>query len=252
MDPQTALLLFSAGICGGIMNAIAGGATFITFPAMMAAGLPPIIANASNSVAIMPGNLLAAWADRGKLPPLQGRTAPMIAAAFLGGIIGSLTLLATPERVFNLLIPALIGIATLVFASSSRIQAGLARKAQAKNRPALRLAVLTAISAYGGYFGAGVGIMMLAALSITDRAELRTLNALKNLLSTAVAAAAAIIFIAKGGVSWPQTLVMLSGAILGGFAGGKLVQVLPTPVVRRFIIFIGSAMTAVYAWRYWL
>jgi uncharacterized protein len=253
MDVQAALLLFLAGLAGGIINALAGGATLITFPAMMAAGLPAVIANASSAVAITPGALLAAWADRSKLPPLDARTFIALAAALVGGAMGSIILLATSERIFTLLVPALIGGATAIFALAPRIRAAVSsRAAGGDGRPALRASALAAISVYGGYFGAGLGIMLLATLAITDGADLRTINALKNLLSTVVSAAAVTIFVFMGSVSWPQTFAMLIGAICGGLAGGRLIQILPSTMVARIVIVTGCVMTAIYAWRYWM
>ena len=246
-------LLFGAGVLGGVANAIAGGATLITFPAMLAAGLPPITANASNAVAVTPGHLIAAIADRGKLPPFGMRFLALTVVATGGGAIGAVLLLLTPGQVFLVLVPALIGLATLLFALAPRIQGKLAsrRTGASEGTPPIASAGFALASVYGGYFGAGLGVMMMAILSIITPHELRSVNAMKNLLSTAVGVATVAIFIGSGAVSWPETLVMLAGAVAGGFAGGRLVQVLPAKWVRAAVIAIGAVITIVYAARYW-
>lgn len=246
------LLLFVSGIAGGVINALAGGATLLTFPAMLAAGLPPVTANASNAVAIVPGHLLAVLADRRKVLPLDGKLGASVVVCLIGGAVGALLLLALPERLFVLPVPALIGIATLLFLFSPRIAAWAeARRGDAEPSRGLGLSVLGLSSIYGGFFGAGLGVILTAVLSIADPNDIRRVKALKNLLATSVSMAAIVIFIAEGAVHWPETLTMLSGALAGGYLGGYLVRVLPAGVVRWFVIVTGTAMTVVYAVKYW-
>lgn len=254
MDIGTAAFLLAAGLAGGLANAIAGGATLITFPAMLAAGLPPIVANASNAVAVTPGHFVAALVDRQRLPPAGMAFAAIIVAAFVSGVAGALLLLFTPEKLFTLLVPPLIAFATLVFAFSRQIQAAFARfafGAQGK-QGGLRAALLIPTAIYGGYFGAGLGVMLLAVLSVTGSTDVRAANALKNMLATAVSAATLLVFAAQGVVHWPSTLVMLAGAVCGGLAGGHLVRLLPPQVVRAVVITVGTGMAVLYTWRYWL
>ncbi len=252
MTPAIILLLFLSGVAGGVINALAGGATLLTFPAMLAAGLPPITANASNAVAIVPGHLLAVLADRGKVLPLDAKLWSSVLVCLLGGAIGALLLLALPERLFVLPVPALIGIATLLFLFSPRIAAWAeARRGDAGPSRGLGLSVLGLSSIYGGFFGAGLGVILTAVLSIADPDDIRRVKALKNLLATSVSMAAVVIFIAERAVRWPETLTMLSGALVGGYLGGTLVRVLPAIVVRWFVIVTGAAMTIVYAVKYW-
>ncbi|MGE3065411.1 MAG: sulfite exporter TauE/SafE family protein [Hyphomicrobiaceae bacterium] len=248
MTLETIALLLAAGVAGGLVNAIAGGATLITFPAMMAAGLPPIIANASNAVAVTPGHLLAAIADRSQLPPRDAALLATVGAAVIGGAAGAVLLLVTPDRLFTLLVPALVAAATAVFAFSSRIQRAVARKGRIDTA---RRPLVTAMAVYGGYFGAGLGVLLLAALLVTGKDDLRRANALKNVLATAVSAASLIIFAAQGIVNWPATLTMLAGAIAGGYAGGRLVAWLPQPAVRAAVVTFGCLMSVLYALRYW-
>ncbi|CAH1668710.1 sulfite exporter TauE/SafE family protein [Chelatococcus asaccharovorans] len=253
MDWSVVVLLALAGMAGGIINAVAGGATLITFPAMLAAGMPAVTANASNAVAIAPGHLIAALADREKLPAFDAAFFVSIMLCIGGGMTGALILLALPDRLFILPVPALIGFATLVFACAPRISRWTAQRrgtAQPSRRAAS--ATLAAASVYGGFFGAGLGIILTAVLSIADPVDIRRVKVLKNLLATCVSLAAIAIFILRDAVQWPETLVMLAGALLGGYAGGFLVRILPAEYVRRCVIVAGAAMSIIYAYRYWL
>ncbi|CEJ11947.1 hypothetical protein BN1110_02242 [bacterium YEK0313] len=253
MDPGIAALLFVAGLAGGIINAVAGGATLITFPAMLAAGVPPVTANASNAVAISPGHLIAAFADREKLPPFDRQLGAALAVSIAGGIAGALLLLALPDRLFVLPVPALIGLATALFAFAPAIQAwSERRRAGAPPSAMAERITLGAASVYGGFFGAGLGIVLSAILSIAEPNDIRKVKVLKNLLATGVSLAAIGIFVVQGMVRWPETAVMLAGALVGGYAGGHLVRVLPARLVQWFVIVAGAVMTLVYANRYWL
>ncbi|MBR0894720.1 sulfite exporter TauE/SafE family protein [Bradyrhizobium tropiciagri] len=253
MDVQTSLLLVAAGVAGGIINALAGGATLITFPAMLAAGLPAVIANASNAVAISPGHLIAALADRGKLPPPTRRTISFVAVCTLGGAVGAGVLLLLPERLFVLPVPGLIAFATLLFACAPQIQRWTIGRHEAAALPSTGAsgAVLGLACVYGGFFGAGLGVILTAVLSITEPNDIRAIKALKNLLATCVSLAATLIFIVQGAVRWPEASAMLLGAIIGGYAGGYLIRILPGHIVRQFVIAAGAVMTAIYAARYW-
>jgi hypothetical protein len=253
MDTRTSLLLLAAGVAGGIINALAGGATLITFPAMLAAGLPAVIANASNAVAILPGHSIAALADRGKLPPPTRRAISFVAVSTLGGAVGASVLLLLPERLFVLPVPALIAFATLLFAFAPQIQRLTIERQEAAALPSIGAsgAILGLACVYGGFFGAGLGVILTAVLSIMEPNDIRAIKALKNLLATCVSLAAALIFIVQGAVRWPETSAMLLGAMVGGYAGGYLIRILPAPVVRQFVIAAGAVMTVVYAARYW-
>ncbi len=250
MTVTTILILLGAGLLGGLANAMAGGASLVTFPAMMAAGLAPIPANASNALGIIFGNVMGAFAERRKLPAIDGTMLLAFAAATVGGALGAVLLLHTPERIFVLVVPALIGIATAIFAFSKSIQAWVAERF-GMNSGGLRAGLVFPAAIYGGYFGAGVGVILMSVLSATSQWELRTANAVKNLLGVLANAAAIVIFIARGMISWPETLVMMLACIVGGFLGGKALAVISAATMRKAIILIGSAMTVFYAWRYW-
>jgi uncharacterized membrane protein YfcA len=250
MDFGIAAMLFGAGVVGGIVNAIAGGATLLTFPVMLAAGLPPVVANASNAVAVLPGHLVAGLADRSQLPAFDGRLVAVVAVAITGGALGAVLLLVTPERFFTMLVPALIGLATLIFATGRSVQAEFSHRVSAQGQW-IRTALLLPTSVYGGYFGAGLGVMLLAVLTVTGGEGARAINARKNLLASAASLATAAIFAVQGVIHWPETLTMLAGAVCGGVLGGRLATLLSPPIVRSVVVMIGISMTVIYAWRYW-
>ena len=173
-------------------------------------------------------------------------------ATTVGGALGAFVLLAIPPAYFILPVPALIAFATLLFAFAPQVQAWSARRrARAQDRAARGVVPIALASVYGGFFGAGLGVILTAVISITDPGNLRAIKSLKNLLATFVTAAAIVIFIAQGSVHWPATLCMLAGALLGGYLGGYLIRVLPAQAVRLFVIVTGAAMTIIYAARYW-
>lgn len=252
MGPGAAALLFGAGVLGGCANAIAGGATLITFPAMVASGLPLVTANASNSIAVMPGNFIAAISDRAKWPRLDVHFAALLLMSVVGGVVGSWLLISHSDRSFMLFVPALIGLATLLFVLAPRLQVLAAKLRRGHPSPATAPALIGLTAIYGGYFGAGVGVLFMGILSILENREIRALNALKNVLSFAIAAPAAAVFIATGAVSWPQTLTMLAGATIGGLLGARLIRIISPIAMRRVVGSIGTVMTVIYAYRYWL
>ena len=252
MTPGAVALLFGAGVLGGCANAIAGGATLITFPSMVASGLPLVMANASNSIAVMPGNIIAALSDREKWPAMNAHFAALVIMSVVGSALGSWLLISHSDRSFMLIVPALIGIATVLFTFAPQLQAMLA-KFRGTHGPAPGASALIGVTAiYGGYFGAGIGVMFMAILAIIESREMRMLNAIKNLLSFACAVPAAIIFIVSGSVSWPQTLTMMVGAAVGGLLGARLIRVISAQTMRRLVGAIGGVMTVIYAYRYWL
>ena len=239
-------MLFGAGVAGGIVTAIVGGASLITFPALLAAGLPPIVANASNTVALVPGNFMAGLADLERRPRWDRSFLALVLVCTLGSAAGAGLLLVTPEKAFTAVVPLLIGFATILFAQSARIR----RWVTPSGRPGVLW--FAPVAVYGGYFGAGMSVMLLALLSVSRADDFRATNVLKNLLSALTSFVAVVVFLLQGIVAWPSTLVVMAGAVGGGFLGGRLVRVLPGPAVRWIVIAAGSALTLVYAWRYWL
>ncbi|HYD79970.1 MAG TPA: sulfite exporter TauE/SafE family protein [Paucimonas sp.] len=240
-------LVGSAAFCAGAMNAVAGGGTFFSFPALLAVGVPPVTANASNSVALWPASLSGAWAYRKELARHKRYLVPLGAVSFVGGIAGGLLLLATQDAMFSRLIPWLLLFATLLFAFSGRI-APLLRSSR-RRRPANGAASLAGhgvVAVYGGFFGAGMGILMLASLALAGHEDVHEINAIKNLLSAVVYSVTVLTFIAAGAVDWPYTLIMLAAATLGGYGGAAFARRIPPIWLRRFIITAGLALTAFY------
>jgi uncharacterized protein len=253
MAIPTIILLISAGFLGGIANSMAGGASLFTFPALLFAGLPPITANASNALAVTSSNGVGFLSDLKKLPKLDFAFFASVAVAIIGGGLGAILLLMTTEKTFVKSVPALIGLATLLFAFSKPIQRFLSRLlGGGGDHTKLRQVLLLPVAIYGGYFGAGAGVIILSALSATSTMELRSLNALKNMFAFLMNASAIIFFVWFGLIDWSHTLVMMIGTLAGGLAGVKLTKVLPAGTVRTVIVSCGILMTGVYVYRYWL
>src|SRR6478736_6733035 len=200
MTLHTILILIGTGVIGGLMASLVGGASVITFPVLLAVGLTPVVATASNLVAVSAGNLLAAFTDRAKLPPLNRAFAGLVLASVLGALIGAVLLLATPARMFEQLIPLLLGFATILFAFAGRITQWMRERAKLRGHHQWRMSVTSVplvlpISVYGGYFGAGAGTLLLGVLTIATEGDYRRANVTKNLVSSLNTVAAAGWFI---------------------------------------------------------
>jgi uncharacterized protein len=252
MNIASVALLVAAGFMGGLANALAGGASLFTFPALLASGLSPITANASNAFALLPANSMAAWADAEKIPPRNATTLTILACSMVGGILGGVLLLETSARFFQLMVPALIGLATVMFIFGKGLQRSLARLLGASEHPKLCALLVFFSGIYGGYFGAGLGVVLMAVLSATTVWEMRMTNAYKNILNVGANGMANVLFVAMGMIAWHETLIMILGTAVGGYMGGKLVKVLPAHLVRIGICWSGVVMTAIYVYRYWL
>lgn len=256
MDIWIGLMLLGAGLAGGIVTAVVGGSSLITFPAMLAAGLPPVIASTSNTIALTPSTFIAALADFERMPRWQASFYAIAGVSVIGSAGGALLLLWTPEKAFMTVVPLLIGAATVLFALAGRARAWIFRHtedaaANSARADRLGLALLAPVAVYGGYFGAGMSVMLLAILSLGRIGDFRTVNVLKNLLSGLTSIVAVVIFIIQGAVSWPETLAMMLGAMIGGFAGGRLVRVIPARVLYWIVIVAGGFFTLAFARRYW-
>jgi hypothetical protein len=251
MDIADAALLLAAGFGGGIAAAIAGGASLVTFPTLLALGLPPVAANATNAVGLSLSNFMAALADWRRRPSWGRSLSWLFVVNLVGGAIGAFLMLETPADLLILLVPALIGGATLLFAIGPWVQMHLPAIGDGQLRVA-RVAFPLFLSAiYGGYFGAALGVINLAILSIGGLKDLRSTNVLKNILITGVSASSVWIYVWQGAVVWPAMVVLMAGSIGGGYAGGYLIRVLPPLGVRIGIIAFGTAATILYAGRYW-
>lgn len=225
-----------------------GGGTFATMPTLIALGLPSPVANATSNVALQPGLGASAWAYRKDLAPLAGFGMPLLASiTFAGGLAGSLLLVATPARLFDIVIPWLLLLATIVLAFGRRAAAALHRRVAIGPRTLVVTQILLGI--YGGYFGGGVGLMMTAAFGLLAHQEPHEMAGARTLMVATANAAAALIFILAGMVRWVFCMPMLLGAIVGGYFGARLGRVLPPLVIRLWTLLVTAGTTAVFFWR---
>jgi len=251
------ILLFLAAAAGGTVNSVAGGGGFIVFPSLLFAGVPSVNANATSTVALWPGTLASTGAYRKALSvELLRRILPLIIITFLGSMVGSILLLKTRQSTFDKLIPWLLLGATLLFSFSSKVSSWIKRHHSESGPSATRVIGITMLQAcvavYIGYFGAGVGIVMLALLAMMGIENIHSLNGLKTLLATCGNAVAVVVFIIAGAVFWPQALVMIFGGALGGYMGAWYAQKMDPRNVRYVVITIGCSMTAYFFWRTYL
>lgn len=255
MDFHASVLLIGAGILGGAISALVGGAAIVTFPALIATGLSPAVATASNLLALIPGNFLASLYDRSQLPPLDRSFVAMMFSSLVGAGIGAVLLLLTPERMFAALVPVLLAFATVLFAYAGRISAWMRKRAAAHdgqaNRWAGTVAPLLPVSIYTGYFGAGAGVMLLGVLSIATGGDYRSANVAKNLITSLNSVVAAIIFVVGDKVAWPASLTMMAGALIGALIGARLAQVVTREAMRVVVVVVGALLTVLFARRYW-
>jgi len=239
------LLLIAAAFAAGAMNAVAGGGSFLSFPALVFSGVPSVVANATNSVALFPAALASAWAYRHDFPKMEGLSAKaLLLVSVAGAIVGALLLVYTPERTFNALIPWLLLAATLLFAFGRKLTPKL--KAVVHFGPGTLLAVQFLIAVYGGYFGGAMGIMMLAAYALFGLDDINSANALKTLMGGALNAVAVAVFIYAGKIEWVPALIMLASGVAGGYFGARVARGMNPNHVRAIIIAIGVTMTVVF------
>ncbi len=255
MDILHIAMLFAAGIGGGVLSGLLGGASLVSFPALLAAGLPPITAAVANLFALIPANAAAVVTERALLPPANRALFGLLVTSTLGSAIGAWLLLVTPGRMFEILVPVLLGFATLLLAYSQQMTAWFRARSlrQGRGEPHLGMtnAPMLPISIYGGYFGAGAGVMVLGVLSLAT-GDYRSANVIKNVIIALNTSAAALVFIARDAVSWPPTLVMMAGALFGGLLAGQIARVVPAESMRFAIVAMGVVLTVTFAWRYWL
>lgn len=249
------LMLFVTGVLAGVSNAIAGGGTFFTFPAFLAAGVPPVMANASNAVAVWPGHALALVGYRRELGTLSNQVKGSLGVALVGGIAGALLLASFGNESFSLLIPWLILAATLLMIFGPSLNRALAKHGSELDyrKPGLRSRGLEFVfSVYGGFFGAGLGIMFMAGLQILGIRDAQLANALKNLLATVVTSVAVLVLAVSGLVSWSATAFAFAGAVVGGLVGGHVASRMPSALLRRLVIGLGLLLTLYYLVKYYL
>lgn len=267
MSPGEAAALFAAAIAAGGMNALAGGGTILTFPVLLLLGESAITANATSTVALMPGAAASLFGYRREVRTHRQWLSTLFVPSLLGGAAGSLLLLVTPEKIFARLAPALILFATLLFFLQSfarfrgrftspqaggrdaAASAGKGPPSASSKALAIAWSAQLAVAIYGGYFGAGIGILMLVVLGSLGLENIHAMNGLKNFFGMCINGVASAIFIFSGRVDWPAALVMLAGAILGGFAGANLGRYIGQAKARAAVVVIGVVLAALLWWQ---
>jgi uncharacterized protein len=242
------LALIAAAFVGGALNSLAGGGTLLTFPALLFAGLDPIGANASSVVALFPGTFAAAWAFRRSIVGInEFSVRGFLALSLIGGLLGALLLLFTPPSLFAGLVPWLILFATAVFAIGNIAPLRVVERFKIGPRGAL--VALFVIAIYGGYFGGGIGFLMLAAFTLFGMRDINAMNGLKMALVGLMTIAAIVAFIIAGVVHWQQTLPMLGGSIVGSYMAAQWAQRLDQRLTKGFVIAVGAVLTIYFFWR---
>ncbi len=236
------VLIATAAFFAGVLNAMAGGGSFLTFPALMYIGIPPISANATSALAVFPGYLSSTLGFLQEIRAFDRKQLlKLVTLSCIGGLAGAVLLLTTPSDVFRSLIPWLLLFATLLFAMGDRISRCLDRAPEQQEKSS-SVAVL-AVSVYGGYFNGGLGIILLALFSSMGFRDINLMNGLKNGLSFILSAVSVTVFAIAGVVHWPEAIVMMITATIGGYAGARLARRLPAKWVKKFVVMVGALMT---------
>ena len=256
MTSSDVLLLIAAGLAAGGVNAMAGGGSLITFPALIAVGLPPKAANVTNSVAVFPGyvgSVLGSRADLADLAASRGRRAllMLLPTAVLGTAAGCVLLLVTPQAAFDLVVPFLVLGATAVLAFQQRLRALVGHPHQMSPlRRTVALPTMVGLgSVYGGYFGAALGVMLVAALGLVLPESLARISALKNALSAVVGLITVLVFAAFGPVHWVDVAIIAPATITGGYLGARVARRIPAPLLRALIVVFGTVVGLILLWR---
>ena len=243
---ETALLLAAAFVAGAL-NAVAGGGSFLTLPALVFTGVPPVVANATGTVALLPGYMAGAWGfreDTAAPPGLSMRL--LVVLSLIGGAAGAALLLITPDTVFRQVVPWLLLAATALFAFGPQLRKMLAGGAPSTTKATIGVLV---VAAYGGYFNGGLGILLLALFGLLGQTNLNAMNGLKNWVSALLTAIAVAIYAAGGVVLWQQALLMMVAATAGGYGGARVARRIPATWLRWGIVATGLVMAAVFFWR---
>jgi uncharacterized membrane protein YfcA len=263
MDWQRSLMVAGAGFVAGMMNAVAGGGTMVTFPALLWAGLNTLEANITSTVALFPGMPLSAWTFRRHIGPMSSWLWKLAPVALLGGLAGGILLVQTGSRVFDFIVPWLLLLATVLFMCNGLVQRWLSRRQSVAIPPGeevkpfeLKLHlwsvfILAGVAVYGGYFGAGIGIMMLATLGVLGLRDINQMNAMKVVLAMLMNVSAVTYFIIKGGVQWDLAFWLMAGSVGGYWSGSLLAQRIPAVWVRTVVILIGLVICVELFMRQW-
>lgn len=253
-SPTTYLLLCLAAIAAGAVNSIAGGGTLLTFPSLLTA-VSPVVANATSTVALVPGSLASGWAYRREMQAARRWLMLLMWPSLLGGAVGALLVTRLEEKYFQALVPWLLLTAAMLFLFQPAI-AKLTGIGKTHEHPSAgtRIAITTfqfLVAIYGGYFGAGIGILMLSSLSFMGISDIHQMNALKSILGTCINGVAVVVFIVEGKVNWQLAIVMAGAAIVGGYLGAHFARRLNANIVRWLVIVIGFGLAGHFFYRQW-
>jgi len=247
MNPLVLVELFIAAVLGGAVNSVDGGGSLITFPSLLAAGVSPVLANATNTAALLPGSISSAIAYRQELPYQRRLLIILLLPSMVGGLVGAVALVAAPE-VFGRIVPFLVLFATLLFAGRDVFNR-LTKNNSTHDQPVTRLGSVWGIlfqflvASYGGYFGAGIGILMLASLSIIGLHNIHRMNAIKTVLNATINGVAMIYFVIQGKIVWSLAVLMAIGAAIGGYGGARLARKVNQNYVRAFVVIAGLVVS---------
>lgn len=240
-------LLLLAAFFAGALNSVAGGGSFLTLPALVFVGVPPVIANATGTVALLPGYAAGAWGFREDTAPPPGLSMRLLVVlSLVGGALGAGLLLVTSNETFSIVIPWLLLAATVLFAFGPQLRQ---RLAGGKPSTAKATVGVLAVAIYGGYFNGGLGILLLALFGLLGQTQLNAMNGMKNLVSALLTAIAVAIYAAGGIVQWQQALIMMIAATLGGYWGARVARRLPAPALRWGIVATGLVMAGLFFWK---
>ena len=251
MHLNHATTLFLAAIVAGAINSVAGGGSFVSFPTLLFVGIPPVNANATNTVALWPGQVASIGAYRRQFGSLSWKIiTPLLVTGVLGGILGGWTLLKTPQQTFLRLVPWLMLAATIIFTLSGRVTRWVRRRSATGQHHEFNtgrgVVIQSFIAFYIGYFGAGAGILILAMLALLGMDEIHSMNALKALLTTVSNGVAMLLFIVSHAVYWPETVLMVVASMIGGYFGAHFAQKTKPEYVRAIVIVIGFSLSAYF------
>jgi uncharacterized membrane protein YfcA len=252
MTAPEILSLLCAAAAAGAINAVAGGGTILTFPTLLAFGTPAVVANATSTVALVFGTSGSVYGFRRHIPTIREWLWRFIPVSLLGGLVGSWMLTVTGNEIFSRLVPFLILFATLLFLAQGVVARMIRRTAtEPRREPLVWPAVLFQffVAIYGGFFGAGIGILMLATLGFIGLSDIHQMNALKNILGSLINVVAAVMFICRGMVDWPKVGVMTLGAVVGYYLGSHYSQKIPQIWVRRIVLAIGFGISGITFYR---
>lgn len=250
MTPIDIALLVGIGLLAGFSNAVVGGGTLFTFPAILAVGLSPVVANATTTVALWPGTVTSARAQLPELKRASHKLPLRVVGAAAGGLVGAVLLLASGDTLFFQLVPWLLAIATALFTFSGQIVKRVARLAELThgNTPVL-VGMEFVCAIYGGYFGAAIGILLLASMALAGEHDMQSANAQRNYLVCFINGVATVVFVVMGVVDWTVALVVMVGSIVGGYVGGKFARRIPGQILRHMVTAAGVIFSAVYFYR---